>query len=131
VVAGEDDLVAAARRFAGGDGVDMVVEVVGAATWAASLGALRTEGRLVVCGAVSGAIVETDLKRIYLHHLSVIGSTMGNPAEFAQVLELQGKGAIRPVIDRIYPLADAGAAQQRLEHREQFGKVLLRVDPLG
>jgi NADPH:quinone reductase-like Zn-dependent oxidoreductase len=131
-VVGEDDLIATARRFAGGGGVDMAVEVVGAATWAASLGALRTEGRLVVCGAVSGAIVEMDLKRIYLHHLSVIGSTMGNPAEFAQVLALLGGGALRPVIDRVYPLAEAGEAQCRLEHREQFGKVLLRaVDPTG
>jgi NADPH:quinone reductase-like Zn-dependent oxidoreductase len=131
-VVGEGDLAAAARRFAGGDGVDMAVEVVGAATWAASLAALRTEGRLVVCGAVSGAIVETDLKRIYLHHLSVIGSTMGNPAEFAQVLALLGEGALRPAIDRVYPLAEAGEAQRRLEHREQFGKVLLRVaNPAG
>jgi NADPH:quinone reductase-like Zn-dependent oxidoreductase len=127
VVMGQDDLPAAVRRFTGGGGVDMAVEVVGAATWNGSLRALRPEGRLVVCGAVSGAVVETDLKLIYLHHLSVIGSTMGNPAEFKHVLGLLGSGAVRPVIDRIYPLAEAAEAQRRLENREQFGKVLLEV----
>ncbi len=127
VIAGCDDLPAAARHFAGGDGVDMAVEVVGAATWSSSLRALRPEGRLVVCGAASGALVETDLKQIYLRHLTVIGSTMGNPAEFRHVLGLLGAGAIRPVIDRIYPLAEAEEAQQRMENREQFGKLLLQL----
>jgi NADPH:quinone reductase-like Zn-dependent oxidoreductase len=126
-VIGQDDLPAAVQRFAGGDGIDMAVEVVGAATWASSLLALRPEGRLVVCGAVSGAIVETDLKLIYLHHLSVIGSTMGSPAEFKHVLGLLAEGAIHPVVDRIYPLAEALEAQRRLETRRQFGKILLQV----
>jgi len=131
-VVGQDDLSDAVQHFAGSAGVDMVVEVVGAATWAASLRALRPEGRLVVCGAVSGATVETDLKLIYLRHLSVIGSTMGSPAEFEYMLELLGRGAIHPVIDRIYPLAEAAEAQRHLENREQLCKVLLRVmDPAG
>jgi NADPH:quinone reductase-like Zn-dependent oxidoreductase len=127
VVIGQDDLSDAIQRFAGSGGVDMVVEVVGAATWASSLRSLRPEGRLVVCGAVSGAIVETDLKLIYLRHLLVIGSTMGSPAEFKHVLGLLAAGVIHPVIDRIYPLAEAGEAQRRLETRGQFGKVLLQV----
>ena len=132
VVVGQDDLSAAVQRFTGSDGVDMVVEVVGAATWASSLRALRPEGRLVVCGAVSGAIVETDLKLIYLRHLSVIGSTMGNPAEFQHVLGLLAASAIHPVVDRVYPLADACEAQRRLENRGQFGKILLQMmDPAG
>ena len=132
MVIGQDDLSDAIQRFAGSDGVDMVVEVVGAATWASSLQALRPEGRLVVCGAVSGAIVETDLKLIYLRHLSVIGSTMGSPAEFQHVLGLLAAGAIHPVVDRIYPLAEAGEAQRHLETRGQFGKILLQVmEPAG
>jgi NADPH:quinone reductase-like Zn-dependent oxidoreductase len=131
VVAGQDDLPEAVEHLTGGDGADMVVEVVGAATWNSSLHALRPEGRLVVCGAVSGAIVETDLKLIYLHHLSVIGSTMGSPAEFEHVLGLLGTGTIRPIIDRIYPLSEAAEAQRRLENREQFGKVLLQVANAG
>jgi NADPH:quinone reductase-like Zn-dependent oxidoreductase len=130
VVLGQEDLSDAAHHWAGHDGVDMVVEVVGAATWSSSLQALRPEGRIVVCGAVSGAVVETDLKRIYLHHLSVIGSTMGSPAEFERVLGLLSTGAIHPVIDRIYPLAEAADAQRRLEHRAQVGKILLQImDP--
>jgi NADPH:quinone reductase-like Zn-dependent oxidoreductase len=127
VVGGRDDVAAAARDFSGGAGVDMAVEVVGAATWAASLAALRPEGRLVVCGAASGALVETDLKRIYLQHLAVIGSTAGNSAEFRLLIDLLAAGQLRPVIDRIYPLAEAGAAQERMAHRQQFGKILLQV----
>jgi NADPH:quinone reductase-like Zn-dependent oxidoreductase len=126
-VTGQEDLPAVAREFSGRDGLDMAVEVVGAATWSTSVGALRPEGRLVVCGAASGAHVEIDLKQIYLNNLSVIGSTMGSPAEFEHVLGLLGAGAIRPVVDQIYPLAEACEAQRRLENREQFGKVLLKV----
>ena len=127
VVMGQGDLADAVQRLTGGDGLDMVVEVVGVATWDSSLRALRPEGRLVVCGAVSGATVETDLKLIYLRHLSVVGSTMGSPSEFQHVLSLLGTGAIHPVIDRIYPLAKVAEAQRRLENREQFGKILLQV----
>jgi NADPH:quinone reductase-like Zn-dependent oxidoreductase len=130
VVVGEDDLASAVQHFGGGDGIDMAVEVVGAATWASSLHALRPEGRLVVCGAVSGAVVQTDLKLIYLRHLSVIGSTMGSPAEFRHVLGLLAAGVILPVIDRIYPLTEAGEAQRHLETRRQFGKILLQVTEL-
>jgi NADPH:quinone reductase-like Zn-dependent oxidoreductase len=126
VVVGQEDLADAAHRFAGGDGVDMVVEVVGAATWSSSIHALRPEGRLVVCGAASGARVDMDLKLIYLRNLSIVGSTMGSPREFEYLLTLLGAGDIRPVVDRIYPLAGARDAQRRLEERKQFGKVLLQ-----
>ena len=78
-----------------------------------------------MCGVVSGAIVETDLKPIYLRHLSVIGSTMGRPTEFKHVLDPPAVGAIHPIIDRVYPLAEAGAAQRRMEDRGQFGNILL------
>jgi len=126
-VVGQDEVSVAVERFAGSGGVDMVVEVVGAATWASSIRALGPEGRLVVCGAVSGATVETDLKLIYLNHLSVIGSTMGTPGELSHLIGLLGAGALQPVIDRVYPLAEAGAAQRRMEERGQFGKILLQV----
>ena len=68
-------------------GVDVVVDSVGEATWAQSLGALGRRGRLVTCGGTSGPMVTTDVRRLFWNQWSILGSTMGNDAEFAAVVE--------------------------------------------
>ena len=108
-------------------GVDVVVENVGAATWDDSLRCLRRGGRLVTCGATSGAEVGLDVRRLFWHHWSILGSTMGNAAEYAEVVRRLGKGELRPVVDRVYPWEQAPAAFERLAKGEQFGKVVVEV----
>jgi NADPH:quinone reductase-like Zn-dependent oxidoreductase len=122
-------VAAEVRRFTGGLGVDVVVDSVGAATWAESLRALRKAGRLVTCGATSGPEVATDLRRVFWHQYSILGSTMGNDAEYAAVVEALGAGWLRPAIDRVYPLVEARAAFQRLAAGDQLGKIVLAIDP--
>ncbi|MFQ5795768.1 MAG: zinc-binding dehydrogenase [Candidatus Bipolaricaulia bacterium] len=108
-------------------GVDLVVDSVGADTWAQSLRSLARGGRLVTYGATSGPIAETDIRYIFWRQLNIIGSTMGSQKELLEVLKLIWAGKLKPVIDRIYPLQEAARAHERLESRESFGKIVLKV----
>ena len=108
-------------------GVDVVVDNVGAATWDESLRSLRRGGRLVICGATSGPQVGFDLRRLFWHHWSILGSTMGNAAEYAEIVRRLGQGELRPVVDRVLPMDRARDAYERLAKGEQFGKVVIEV----
>src|ERR1051326_7666341 len=108
-------------------GVDVVIENVGAATWEDSLRCLRRGGRLVTCGATSGPQVGIDLRRMFWHHWTLMGSTMGNAAEYAEVVRRLGQGELRPVVDRVYPLERARDAYARLAKAEQLGKVVVEL----
>jgi NADPH:quinone reductase-like Zn-dependent oxidoreductase len=108
-------------------GVDVVVENVGAATWDESLRSLCRGGRLVTCGATSGPQVGLDIRRLFWHHWSILGSTMGNAAEYAEIVRRLGDGQLRPVVDRVYPMTEIRKAYERLAKGEQLGKVVMEV----
>lgn len=108
-------------------GVDVVIENVGAATWDDSLRSLRRGGRLVTCGATSGPQVSLDIRRLFWHHWSILGSTMGNAAEYAEIVRRLGQGELRPIVDRVFPLARAREAYERLAKGEQLGKVVVEI----
>jgi len=108
-------------------GVDVVVENAGEATWDDSLRCLARGGRLVTCGATTGPRVTLDLRRLFWHHWSLLGSTMGNAAEYAEIVRLLGQGQLRPIVDRVYPLTEAHQAYERLAKGEQLGKVVVEV----
>ena len=108
-------------------GVDVVVDDVGVATWKQSLLALGRRGRLVTCGATTGPIVETDVRRLFWNQWSILGSTMGNDAEFDAIVEQLRAGKLYPPIDQTFDLYHARAGYERLEKAEQFGKVVIRI----
>lgn len=108
-------------------GVDVVVENVGEATWEESLRCLGRGGRLVTCGATSGSNVTLDLRRLFWHHWTIMGSTMGNAREYAEIVRRLGEGQLRPIVDRVYPWEQARAAYERLAKGEQLGKVVVEV----
>jgi NADPH:quinone reductase-like Zn-dependent oxidoreductase len=116
------------RARTGKRGVDVVVDSVGEATWAQSLGALGRRGRLVTCGGTSGPMVTTDVRRLFWNQWTIMGSTMGNDAEFAAIVGHFNAGRLRPPVDRVYPLSDGRAAFERLSHADQFGKIVVRID---
>ena len=116
------DVVAAAKEVGG---VDVVVETVGEATWARSLGAVKAGGRVVVCGATSGPNPPAQLHRFWWKQLTVLGSTMGTRADFLGAYDLIRGGRARVHVDSVLPLADARAAHERLEAAEQLGKIVL------
>ena len=115
------------RTRTGKKGVDVVVDSVGEATWAQSLGALGRAGRLVTCGGTSGPMLTTDVRKLFWNQWSILGSTMGNDVEFAAIVELFSVGQLRPPVDRVYPLSEGRAAFERLQAGAQFGKIVLDV----
>jgi zinc-binding alcohol dehydrogenase/oxidoreductase len=121
-----DDVVARVKEATGG-GAHVVVDHVGEATWQRSLAAARADGRICVCGATSGPNPPAQLHRIWWKQLTVYGSTMGTRADFEAVYELVRSGETVPVIDHVFPLAEAAAAHARLEAGEQLGKIVLRI----
>ena len=119
------DWAAAVRTFTGGQGADMVVENVGRPTWAQSLKALARGGRLVIYGSTGGDVVEIDLVPLFLGWQSIRGTTMGNAEDFRSMLALVTSARLTPVVDRVFPFAQAIEAMRYLDRSEQFGKVVL------
>jgi len=115
------------KRITARRGVDIVFEHVGIATWDESIYSLVPGGRLVTCGATTGYEAKIDLRYLFTRQISLLGSFMGSKAEMFPVLELFNRGTLKPVIDTVMPLAECAAAHRRLEDREQFGKIVLRV----
>jgi NADPH:quinone reductase-like Zn-dependent oxidoreductase len=113
------------KRLTAGRGADVVVEHVGAATWERSMRSLARLGRLVTCGATTGAKVPLQLQHLFIKHQSVLGSTMGPRKALPVIVENLGKGAWRPVVDRVMPLSEVRRAHELLERREVAGKIVL------
>ena len=108
-------------------GADVVVDSVGEATWDESLRALARGGRVVSCGATTGPKVGIDLRRLFWYQWSILGSTMGNDAEYREIVRRLGTGELRPLVDRVYPFGEARAAFERLARGEQLGKIVIQV----
>jgi len=122
-----EDVVAACREATGGAGIDVVVDNVGEATFADSIRVCRKGGRIVTCGATTGAGIPVDVRRVFWKQLSILGSTMGDAEEFAAMLEVVAAGGLTPVVDEVFPLSEARAALQRLERAQQFGKIVIEI----
>jgi NADPH:quinone reductase-like Zn-dependent oxidoreductase len=122
----EQDIVSEVRRITEKRGVDVVFEHVGSATWEKSIKSLAVGGRLVTCGATSGYNAKTDIRYVYSRQLSILGSYMASKAELLKVIELVRQRRLKPVVDKVYPLAEAAEAQERMENREHFGKIVLQ-----
>lgn len=119
-----------ARRvmeLTGGEGVDMVIDSVGQASWSDSLKSLRRGGRLVTCGATTGSNPGADIQRLFIRQLEVYGSTGGSLEEFRRLVDLYARGGMRPVIDTVYALDQVRDAFDRLHAGAQFGKIVVTV----
>lgn len=118
------DVATTIRRETGKAGVDVVIDDVGRATWTQSLQALGRRGRLVTCGATSGPMVETDVRRMFWNQWSLMGSTMGNDTEFDAIVAELRAGRLLPPVDSVWRLEQGRDAYERLASGEQFGKVV-------
>jgi NADPH:quinone reductase-like Zn-dependent oxidoreductase len=108
-------------------GVDVVVDNVGAATWGNSLRCLAKGGRLLTVGGTTGYEAVTPVNLMFGKHLSIVGSTMGTQADFEAVMTQVWAGKVKPVVDRVFPLAEYPAALARMMAGEGFGKILIQV----
>ncbi len=116
------------HRWTSGEGVDLVVEHVGPATWSGSMRCLGRNGRLVTCGGTTGAKVGMLLPHLFIKNLSVLGSTMGPRSALPQIFQNIADGLYSPVVDRVLPLSQVATAHQLLEDKSVLGKVVLVPD---
>ena len=117
---------AAVKELTGGRGVDVVVDSVGS-TWAESIAGVRPGGRVVVFGGTGGGKVQLTVRPVTAGQVSLLGTTMGSPRDFAGLLAAVEHQSWAPVIDSIRPLADAAEAHAREEAGEHFGKLVLDI----
>ncbi|MBC8515048.1 zinc-binding dehydrogenase [bacterium] len=122
----KEDVVAATRAVSP-SGADVVIEHTGAKTWNRSMKVLARNGRLVTCGATTGPKGEINLPHLFIKNQTVMGSTMGCGRDLEdEILPLVAKGAIKPMIDMLFPAEEISLAHERLETGSAMGKVLLQ-----
>jgi len=115
------------RTLTNKEGVDIVVEHVGEATWEHSVKCLKPGGILVTCGATTGAKAGIDLRFLYSRQLTLLGSYMGTMGDLSAVLGHVFAGRLKPVVDHTFPLEDIRAAHEYLEKSQMFGKIVLNL----
>jgi len=106
-------------------GVDVIFDHIGADTWDKNIRSLKMGGRLVTCGVTSGYEVATDIRYIFFRRLSVLGSTMGTRGELIEIMRMVERGALKPIIDSVFPLAEIASAHKRMQERKTFGKIVV------
>jgi NADPH:quinone reductase-like Zn-dependent oxidoreductase len=113
------------KRLTSKRGVDVVVDHVGAAVWEACFNSLATYGRLVTCGMTTGADLKLNGQGLFARQRTILGSFMGGKGELVEALKVIAQGKLKAVIDSVFPLQEAAAAQEKMRGREFFGKILL------
>jgi len=121
------DVAAAVRERTDGQGVDVILDSVGAATWQTNFAAIRRGGRIVHCGVTTGAEATVSIQDLYWNQVTVMGSTYGSRDDLHALLRALAATGTRPALDSTFPLAQARAAARRMEDAEQFGKIVLQV----
>lgn len=109
------------------EGIDVVVDNVGQATWPSSLRTLAPNGRLLTVGGTTGYEASVPVNLLFGRHLSIIGSTMGTQEDYLTVMSLVFAGKLDPVVDSVWPMQAFSGAVQRMMANEQFGKILIQV----
>jgi NADPH:quinone reductase-like Zn-dependent oxidoreductase len=109
------------------EGVDAVIDHVGASTWMTSLKSLKLGGRMVVCGATTGETANIEIRTVYNKQATIIGAYLGTKKELVEMMRFMQAKKIKPVIDSKFKLRDAAKAQSRMEKSEHFGKIILQI----
>ena len=121
----EEDIRDRVREITGGAGVDCVVDHVGADFFAPAFASLRTGGRYGICGATTGLRTELHLGQLFSQQKEIYGVFMGNKEDMREIVEMLNRGAVRPTVDRTFPLAEAAAAHKYMHETSFFGKLIL------
>jgi len=121
----QENIADRVKTLTAGRGVDVVIEHVGPATWEQSVRSLAKGGRLITCGATTGPTVTVDLRFLYMRQTTLMGSWMGTRADLLNAAKWMGAGRIQAAIDSVMPLKEARAAQERMNDRKLFGKIVL------
>jgi NADPH:quinone reductase-like Zn-dependent oxidoreductase len=123
-----EDILAQVRAFTGGEGVDVVLEHVGAPVWNACFEALKPGGRFVTCGVTAGHRVDLHLGRVFSRALTIMGVGRGTPDDMRAFLKVVEQGKVKGIVHRTFALAQAAEAHRMMEASSFFGKLVLNPD---
>jgi len=123
----KQDVLKEVKEFTKGRGVDIVIEHIGKDTLDISVKMLKKGGKIITFGATSGYLATLDIRYFYSRQLSIIGSYIGSIYEFIKVIDLYKNGKIKAVIDSVYSIKDIKEAHKRMESKEHFGKIVLKI----
>jgi NADPH:quinone reductase-like Zn-dependent oxidoreductase len=115
------------REITDGQGVDVVFEHTGSATWTESLKALKKGGKIITCGATTGPHVRIDLRALFIKHQQIIGSTMGTRQDLLKICRLMEDKKLTVYLDKIFPMTEIRQAHHYLEAEHDFGKVVVNL----
>jgi alcohol dehydrogenase len=121
----KEDFSKTAWELSGRKGVDVLVNYTGGDTWVPSLRTLARHGRLLTCGATAGYDPKTDIRYIWRREVNIIGANGWTREDLEALLLAVERGSIKPIIDRVFPLAESAEAMRVLEDREVFGKIIV------
>ncbi|OLY47039.1 zinc-binding dehydrogenase [Bartonella apis] len=116
------------RKLTKKKGVDVVFEHVGADTWAGSMLCLKRGGRLVTCGSTSGVSTSMNLMQLFQQQLKIFGSFGCRMENMANAMQKMAQGIVHPVVDTIVDFGDIEKALKRMESRDVFGKIILKIN---
>jgi NADPH:quinone reductase-like Zn-dependent oxidoreductase len=125
IVHATGDVADRALAATGARGVDVVLDAVGEATFPIGLEALARGGRMVLCGTTSGSAAAFDIRDLFSRELTIHGAYLGSRRELRELIAMVEDGRVKPVVDRVFPLAEASEAHRRMESRAHFGKIVL------
>jgi alcohol dehydrogenase len=120
-----EDFSKKAWEISGKKGVDVLVNYTGGDTWVPSLRTLARHGRLLTCGATAGFDPKTDIRYIWRREVNIVGANGWTRGDLEALLVAVERGGIKPIIDRVFPLAESAEAMRLLQDREVFGKVIV------
>jgi zinc-binding alcohol dehydrogenase/oxidoreductase len=125
----QGDWVSDLKEMIGSDGIDVVVDSAGGENFDALLDITKPGGTIVTYGSTLGPSDNVNIRRIFWKQLNILGSTMGSPGDFRNMLKFYSENNIKPVIDSVFPLKEAYKAHTRMENSSQFGKLVLKISP--
>ena len=117
-----------AWRLSGKTGVDVCVNFTGGETWNPSIRTLKLHGKLLTCGATAGFDARTDIRYIWQREVKVIGSNGYAKSDVTRGMVDMAEGRIKPPEVRTFPMSQLGIAEDLMEARDFFGKIVLIPD---
>ncbi|MDE1829897.1 MAG: zinc-binding dehydrogenase, partial [Thaumarchaeota archaeon] len=114
-------------KYTNDQGVDVVIDHVGAKTWPVSIDVLKVGGKMVACGTTSGAEATVNIRAFYSKEANIIGAYLGSKSQLISLHKFMKSKKIKPIIDSVFELKDAKTAHQKMEASSQFGKIILKV----
>ena len=121
----ESDIAESVKALTNGQGVDLLVDHVGADFFKAAFSSLKQGGRYTICGATTGLRTELHLGILFSKQIEIYGGFMGTNQDMKEIVAMLNKGVINPVIHKVFPLKEAKLAHKEMEDANFFGKILL------